>query len=80
MKDHALEMLDRPAVRDEVAGQPVEQLRMRRGSLRRPKSLGVVTMPRPKCCSQTRLTNTRAVSGFSGARSRGRVRAGRSLL
>ena len=34
------------------------------GSLRRPKSLGVVTSPLPKCHCQTRLTSTRAVSGL----------------
>ena len=37
------------------------------GSLRRPKSLGVVTSPLPKCQCQTRLTSTRAVSGFLGS-------------
>ena len=30
-----------------------------------PKSPGVFTSPRPKWCIQTRLTNTRAVSGWS---------------
>ena len=37
------------------------------GSLRRPKSLGVVTSPAPKCQCQTRLTSTRAVSGLRGS-------------
>jgi hypothetical protein len=36
------------------------------GSPIRPKSLGVRTRPWPKCCCQTRLTITRAVSGFAG--------------
>ena len=31
-----------------------------------PKSLGVSTMPRPKCQCQRRFTITRAVRGFSG--------------
>ncbi len=31
-----------------------------------PKSLGVATRPRPKWCCQSRLTITRAVSGWSG--------------
>ena len=35
-------------------------------SPRRPKSLGVVTRPWPKCHCHTRFTNTRAVSGFAG--------------
>ena len=35
--------------------------------LRVPKSLGVDTIGSPKWCIQTRLTMTRAVSGFSGA-------------
>ena len=35
-------------------------------SPRRPKSLGVATMPWPKWCCQSRFTITRAVSGLSG--------------
>ena len=31
-----------------------------------PKSLGVATIPRPKCPCQSRLTITRAVRGWSG--------------
>ena len=38
---------------------------MRWGSERRPKSLGVRTIPAPKCSSHTRFTITRAVSGLS---------------
>ena len=34
--------------------------------MRTPKSLGVLTNGDPKCRIQTRLTMTRAVSGFSG--------------
>ena len=51
-------------------GQPVEQLRDASGSSparRSPRS--VSTMPRPKCICQTRLTNTRAVSGWRGSNS-----------
>ena len=36
------------------------------GSPRVPKSSGVRTNPRPKCCSQTQFTITRRVSGLSG--------------
>ena len=47
---------------------------MRRPLARAPKSLGVATMPRPKWCCQSRLTITRAVSGWSGRVSHARQR------
>ena len=62
-----MQLLERPAVlrrtsrpasraaRDASGGSPIV-----------PKSLGVRTSPSPKWCCQTRLTITRAVSGFSG--------------
>src|SRR3978361_866898 len=43
-----------------------------------PKLLGVATSPRPKWCSQTRLTITRAVSGLSGL-AMARARSSRPL-
>ena len=43
----------------------IEQFGMRRRVPEVPKSSTVSTMPTPKSCSHTRLTITRAVSGFS---------------
>ena len=53
---------------DEVAGQPIEQFGVRRRPTPcRPKFSGVATRPRPKKLAHSRLTNTRAVSGWSGS-------------
>ena len=52
--------------RDELDGQPVEQLGCVGGAPALPKLSSVATMPAPKWCFQTRLTTTRAVSGWSG--------------
>jgi len=42
-----------------------EQLRMIGRQIRRAEVIGRGARPRPNKCSQTRLTNTRAVSGLS---------------
>ena len=62
-----MKLLERPAgVVHEPVGQPVEQFRDAwAASPITPKSPGVRTSPSPKCCCQTRLTMTRAVSGFA---------------
>ena len=62
-----MQRLQAPAVRDELVGQLVEQLRMARPIAVAPKSFAVSTMPRPKWYCQMRFTITRAVSGCSGS-------------
>ena len=58
---------DAPIPLHQLARQPVEQFGMGGRFPMLPKSFGVSTSPRPKCCCQRRLTITRAVSGFQGS-------------
>ena len=64
--DPADQPLDRPAVVHELDRQGVEQLRVARRLAGGAEIVGRGTSPRPNRCSQTRLTITRAVSGFAG--------------
>ena len=61
-----MQPLDRPAMLDEIRGEPIEQLGMRRRIAAQPE-IARACRPAalPKWCIQTRLTMTRAVSGFS---------------
>ena len=65
--DQPVESLERPAVLDQVGGQPVEQLGVGGPGTDAPKLLGVATIGLPKWCCQTRLTMDRVASGFRGS-------------
>ena len=59
-----MQLLQAPLLPDQLAGQPIEQFRMRRLAAAEAESFGVSTRPRPKWYCQTRLTIVRAKSGF----------------
>ena len=78
-QDQPVHLLDRPAIRHELAGQPVEQLGVRRLSPPGRSCGRWRPIPVPKWCCQTRLTMTRAVRGWAGSVSHAARRPTRPL-
>ena len=67
VEDQPVQVLDGPAIRDELCSRASRAVRGASGrSPSRPKLSGERTSPAPKCPAQTRFTMTRAVSGWSG--------------